>query len=107
MNWYIGQDIVCIDDSGIESKPILNDTVYKIRGLKNSECKCGIVIDVGIVFLKPSEMKYVGHDIMCASCKTKRPATKEWFFREVRFAPLDSLVNISELTEVLNEPAFK
>lgn len=96
MNWYIGQEIVCIDDKGSEGK-LKEGHVYVIETL--SKPCCQIVIGVGIKAETPNTT--------CSDCGVRYSSNEQWTWREKRFAPLDSLVNISELTEVLNEPAFK
>jgi hypothetical protein len=48
---------------------------------------------------------HIGQDIVCIKTHSRGFATKGTVYTIK--SPLDTLVNISELTEVLNEPAFK
>lgn len=91
MNWYIGQDIVAITDHSHFKK---GDT-FVIRGLQSAQCSCGITeIDVGL--------RTFSDYINCSFCNTCLPMTSNigWVHAS-RFAPLDSLVDISELIEHL------
>lgn len=105
MNWYIGQDIVCINAKGAETirtkehSGLKEGQVYTIIGLRKG-C-CWVEVDVGI----PSIASATSH--VCTKCNSTTPLTAIWWFRENRFRPLDELVNIDELTEILNEPAFQ
>jgi hypothetical protein len=97
MNWYISQDIIAIVDHsrGVFKK----GDVFTIRALKMPTCGCPIIlIHIGRVM----PFNHIGYNESCANCgysfRTHDPV--EWFF-ESCFAPLDSLVDISELTEHL------
>lgn len=98
MNWYIGQDIVCVDDKGAElshskiHSGLKEGAVYNIVGVMKG-C-CDIVIDVGI--------KRITDKNTCrCTCGKSFASGDKWYFKESRFAPLDTLADISELTEVL------
>ena len=55
-------------------------------------------------------MQSIGNEFYCSLCYKRHIENREdrAFFQDARdFKPLDSLVNISELTEVLNEPIFE
>ena len=90
-NWYIGQDIVCIKThpEGL----VKEGEIYTIKAL----CKCcNINIQVGVK--SPTGLSY------CIYCdKNFYPDTYQWF-SEIRFAPLDTLTDISEIEEILNQP---
>jgi len=93
MNWYIGQDIVAIEDhqQGIFKKW----EVFKIRGLRMCKCKCNHVeIDIG----------FSVKTLRCATCNTENvPNSGIWWLHEKRFAPLDNLVNMDEIKEVMED----
>lgn len=95
MNWYIGQEIVCLKSSR-DSKAI-EGVVYKVEGLRVSTCVCRyILIDIGA--------KSDSDCFNCELCGTDGMVMKDnnirWF-GESRFKPLDELCDISEITEHL------
>lgn len=95
MNWYIGQPIVAIKDSNCGK--IKKGQEFIIKGLMSTFCKCKIMhIDVGL----EADMGR----IQCLTCMTKWKSRILWK-REELFAPLDQ--DISELTEILENPIFK
>jgi hypothetical protein len=94
MKWYIGQEIVAIENhsQGAFKK---GDT-FIVKGLQNSHCKCGgkVIIDIGLL-----------HDsifMVCPACYTFYKSMNKWWFSEKMFAPLD--YDISELTDILEKP---
>lgn len=92
MNWYIGQEVVCVNSEN--TRMVVKDKVYRIKGLQTSPCKCGmIVIDVGAV----SDARTQGC-FKCGSCWSKTGPTI--WLDETRFAPL---MDISELESILKE----
>ena len=97
MNWYIGQEIVCVNAHG--ANYIKSGKSYKIRSLRNSICKCNEVeIDVGI----NDTIQTTG----CCKCKVKIINYSGLvYYSESRFAPLDQ--DISELTEILKKENVK
>lgn len=99
MNWYIGQDIVCVKTYG--SSKLKKDSVYTIKQIRETPCNCGgIDLDVGI--------KLNTQDSICIICGYSHfQADKAAFFDQICFRPLDELADISELTKVLKEPVFK
>ena len=102
MNWYIGQDIVCIKthSQGVVTK----DQVYTINALRLTPC-CKKVIEIDIGKVVPA---IYGSKTDCVICgRTYNNSDKNWWITERMFAPLDSLADISELTEVLSHPAFE
>ncbi len=101
MNWHIGQDIVCIKthSRGFATK----GTVYTIKSIRSGACNCkDLDLDIGVRY----DMGNVDV-VTCGVCRCKLANDGVEWMSETIFYPLDTLVNISELTEVLNEPAFK
>lgn len=94
MNWHIGQDIVAIA-THYDGYFKEGDT-FTILCLRTSPCKCRKVqIDIGsLVRSQIGVCSICGGDVDFA-------AGIRWHGEE-DFAPLDSLTNISELTELLN-----
>jgi len=91
-NWYIGQDIVCINT---HSKGIVKDgEVYTIQGLRQ-RCCC-IEINVGISLFSIMQR--------CKDCGHRIESDGIWWLHEHRFAPLDTLTDISEIEEILSQP---
>lgn len=99
MNWYIGQDIVCIKSHGHRLLQV--DKVYTVNAIRKTPCKCrGIDLDVGLSLNST--------DVICIVCGYTEIASDLTFWVDQKcFVPLDSIANIEELTEVLNEPVFK
>lgn len=90
MNWYIGQEIVCIKTHSLGL--IKEGEIYIINGLANG-C-CDVKIDVGI------QGQYAHYS--CHKC-SKRNIPKpfsNYVFSETLFAPL---MDISELEQILNQ----
>lgn len=97
MNWYIGQEIVCVKTHS--EKAVIRGRTYKINGLKRSYCNCGhTIIDVGIA--SPANCIH-----FCAKCKFQYRSVGICYISEQLFAPLDQ--DISELTEVLEKEATR
>lgn len=94
MNWYIGQEIVCIKSH--HKGVVKRGNIYIIKGLRSSSCKCQEVeIDVGI----KSSSKHT----MCTNCKHKTlDHTDIWWLSETRFAPLE--YNQDAINELLGQP---
>jgi hypothetical protein len=96
MNWYIGQEIVCIKthSQGL----VKRGGIYTIMGLQPSKCKCeGVDINVGIV----GDAKSYS---LCSDCH------HIWFdfssvhwFGEQLFAPLE--YNQDAINELMEEAA--
>ena len=92
MNWNIGQDIVAIKDHS--QGAFKEGDVFTIKALRKSSCRCGhITIDVGAITDIPKSR--------CNHCGTVYACDTTWWFHENCFAPLDTLADISELTEHL------
>lgn len=94
--FYIGCDVVCLKTKeGFFKK----GDIVKIKGLKDGCCsETKLSVDVG-VYIKNSRT-------YCSGCGTKNEFGVQWYCSSL-FIPLDDMVDISELTEVLNEPIFK
>lgn len=91
MNWYIGQDIVCINSKGARNQSgqhsgLIEGKVYAVKRLSVSNCKCKtVIIDVGI-------LSKTGEDTgICSICNKHGifERTISWWFGESRFAPLE------------------
>ena len=94
MNWYIGQEIVCVKTHS--NKAVVRGRTYTIKSLERSPCKCpDVLIDVGL--------SDYGDLYQCCDCRMSFEDTSNVFwFSEYLFAPLDQ--DISELTEILSQP---
>lgn len=96
-NFYVGQDIVAIRNHS--NGMFKEGDVFHIKGLKQGCCERGkLKIDIGH-YLEDTHT-------FCTHCKRKNNPGIQWYNSD-SFKPLDSLVNIDELTEVLNEPIFE
>lgn len=85
MNWYIGQEIVCIKTHSRGA--IVKGKVYTIQGLKQG-C-CSVFIHVG-VFAKLTHGKF-GFKTLCSLCGklTDDGADPTYWFSETLFAPIE------------------
>ena len=93
-NFYIGQDIVAIVDhsQGCFKK----DDIFSALDVDFTKCCNKPLVDIGIKEI-PALMYQGGCD--CGAIEfTRSPVI--WFYSKC-FVPLDSLVNIEELTEIL------
>jgi hypothetical protein len=95
-NWYIGQDIVCIKTA--VSGLVKEGEIFTIKGLQTSFCLCNEVeINVGVKHERPY--------VRCGDCGViVASKSLDLFFSESLFAPLDTLTDISEIEEILNQP---
>lgn len=95
MNWYIGQDIVVIKDH--RDKVVVEGEVYTIRGIRPSICRCKeYELDIG---------KNTGHkETYCSKCYGTGESNGIYWLSEKLFQPLDSLSDISELKEIVENP---
>lgn len=86
MNWYIGQEIVCIKShpNGV----VIEGKIYTIQSLKKGHCKCSeTLIDIGA---KTSKPHLVGGWANCPNCKESyKKEGHNWWLSESRFAPLE------------------
>ena len=101
MEFHIGMDVVCIEThpNGI----VKDGEVYTIKGLRiHPYPKCNEQeIDIG----RKADNK-VGDIVQCHKGHGITYAHSGiWWLRATRFKPLDTLVDISELTEVLENSA--
>lgn len=93
MNWYIGQEIVCIRTHS--QRKVIYGKTYVIKGLRETSCKCNyVLIDIGI--------RISFSKSFCYRCGDLNFADSIGYFNEILFAPLDQ--DISELTEILEQP---
>ncbi len=97
MNWYIGQEIVCIKThpKGV----VKRGKIYTIKGLITSFCGCDRVkIDIGAE-------RSQGDNVysFCGRCSiSQKNYTNAWWFSESRFAPLE--YNQDAINELLEQP---
>jgi len=94
-NWKIGQDIVCIKTH--EQGVIKEGEVFTIKGIRTDFCSCSFIhFNVGIGTTNKREV--------CTFCGFHAVATNIYWLSETRFAPLDTLTDISEIEEILSQP---
>lgn len=86
-NWYIGQEIVCIDDTNQYVNMLKLDEVYTINGILASNGEIGLTV--------------VGIDILSITNGYRKAHNSN------RFKPLDEIANISELTAILEKEIFE
>ena len=86
-NWYIGQEIVCIDDTNQYVNMLKLDEVYTINGILASNGEIGLTV--------------VGIDILSITNRYRKAHNSN------RFKPLDEIANISELTAILEKEIFE
>ena len=98
MKWYIGQDIVCIKthSQGFVKK----GEVYTIKSLRQACCHIGI--DVGLIDSRKG-LNYTSSCIKCNSQINNGKSPVLWFGDSL-FVPLESLVNLDEIEEILQIP---
>lgn len=93
MNWYIGQEIVCIKthSQGV----IKRGQAFTIKAVRESQCSCDYIeIDIGIRYFSFG---------MCVKCGyTASNPEPEWWFSERNFAPLE--YNQQAIDELLEQP---
>lgn len=95
IDYTVGDDVVKLYN-GIRTK---EGEVYKARALKQSECGCSILVDIGVketVFTK----------YKCSKCGFAYNIQGIAWHISTALKKLDTLIDISELTEVLEKPAF-
>lgn len=102
MNWHIGQEVVCIYPHP-QVPALVKDKTYTIQSLRTGICQCSLVIiDVGIPLAVGTSQ-----GLTCNQCRTYKVLSEQnCWFASLHFAPLDSIADISELTKVLESPAF-
>lgn len=103
MEFHIGQDIVCIKTHSLNI--VKEGELHKVQSLQECPCKCGgVEIHVGIFYeSKPSEKPFA----KCQTCGFIQVNDGKHWLDSSLFRPLDELVNISELTSVLEKPLFE
>lgn len=88
--WYIGQEIVAIEDH--PKNKFKTGNIFIIKSLRSSHCVCDhILIDIGI-----STPPSCSRCLICGNKESEK--TLLHWFNERRFAPLDELMN-----EAINE----
>jgi len=93
MNWYIGQEIVCVKTHSMGL--VIRGKTYIINGLSKPPCNCNyLMIEVGLKF-NPEYNSFAE----CPLCIGVFYMGHHFCFHESLFAPLDQ--DISELTEIL------
>lgn len=97
MNWYIGQEIVCVK-THVE-RVVVRGRTYTIKSLREGVCPCdaGILIDVGV----PHDPSRFTEYSRCSKCGHRYYSGSTFWLVERHFAPLDQ--DISELTEILEK----
>lgn len=86
MNWYIGQEIVCVKTH--PERVVKESKIYTIKALRTSACKCKEVkIDVGAFV----ESGYGIYTHVCSTCGSKynKGVDRTWWLSETRFRPID------------------
>jgi hypothetical protein len=92
MNWHIGMDLVAI--RAHLSGYFKEGDVFTIRSLKTSECACKkIMVDIG--------HKPMSEVTICSICEGFNSQISVRWHGAEDFKPLDTLCDISELTEIL------
>lgn len=95
MRWYVGQRVVCIKTH--PDKVVTKGLYYIIKGIKQSCCGGGLVLDVGIKDFDDS-----ADFCRCADCGKLSRYDAVWWLCESRFAPIDELSDYTVET-LLNE----
>jgi len=100
LDYTIGDEVVCIETHPYNI--VKEGQLFTVKGLLNSNCKCpGYIVDVGL-----KTKKSLSGMAQCDICKSVFPDSEiQWLYAK-RFKKLDTLVNINELLEVLEQPAF-
>ena len=102
MNWYIGQEIVCIrtHSQGV----VKRGQTFVISGVRSSTCKCSeLEIDIGVI--SPH-----GYRICCCEeCGYEfyEPPRSAWWLHESLFAPLEYNQEASDELLAVEEPVGK
>jgi hypothetical protein len=93
-NFYIGQEIVAIDDHS-QGKFKTGNTFF-IKSLRIGTCGCDTIdIDIGVLKTRDTQK--------CLQCgKVFINNTQSWWFDSKHFVPLDSLMN-EEIAELKHE----
>lgn len=100
LDYTIGDEIVCIKN---HSDGIVKEgEIYICKALLHEKCKCGgYIVDVGI-----RESPNETGKVWCIDCNSSYDDDSIWYIDASLFKKLDTLVNINELLEVLEQPAF-
>ena len=98
MNWYIGQEVVCIKTHSMGL--VIKDRVYTIQGIRSSHCACKkYLLDVGM----PMDFSTFNGKMKCGTCVNveKHISGRHWF-SESLFAPLE--YDKEAIEELLKQP---
>jgi len=100
LDYTLGDDIVCIRTH--EEGAFKEGDVFKCKALKIESCKCKcVIVDIGI-----SNSYGFGAITICRICSSEMNEDGIWWFDASRFRKLDTIVNIDEIHELLNEPLY-
>lgn len=95
-NFHIGQDIVAINNHS--QGAFREGDIFQIKNIKQGCCyKTPLMIDTGI--------KHIYYATFCNECEKSHDGSI-WWFSSNSFRPLDELVTIEEIKELLNEPIY-
>lgn len=93
MNWYIGQLIVCVNNTGSDLE---RGKIYDIQMLQKTPCSCGhIHIGVGVPITQSEQY--------CAICGHVFPAREMSLYMECRFRPLQTTSEEADMKEAIEE----
>lgn len=93
MNWYIGQEVVCVDD---ENSRLQKGKIYDIQKLQKAPCSCGH-IHIGVGILPITSTQY------CSTCGYVFPVDSMSLYRESRFRPLQTAPEEADMKEAIEE----
>lgn len=100
IDYTIGDEIVCI--STHPKNLVKEGQLFIVKAIASSDCNCpDAIVDIGI----RTEIALTGMKICSICWNRSKDNGIQWFYAS-RFKKLDTLVNISELLEVLEQPAF-
>jgi hypothetical protein len=95
LDYTIGDEIVSLKNH--RQGAFKKNQVFIAKGLMTRSCGC-LVVDIGI-------QSSFTHSV-CLECNIIYGPNPIWYFNAFSFRKLDTLVDISELTEVLEKPIF-
>ena len=100
IDYTTGDEIVCIKS---HSEGVVKENeLYICKAILHEKCRCsGYIVDIGI-----RESPDETGKIFCPDCNTIYEDDGIWYINATLFKKLDTLVNINELLEVLEQPAF-
>lgn len=102
LDYTIDDEIVCIYDS--DRDDIQEGKIYIAKALLPCNCKCDTyMVDIGI----RSSGDINSNGVICEGCNVEYIDDGIEWLGTKRFKKLDTLVNINELLEVLEQPIFQ